>query len=706
MTEFNGQPRRLDGDDPASEGGLRAPPGLGFWGRMWWWFHFLVLVKLARLRFVAVLFAIGALIVYWDTLKAHYDKWTRPAHAHATAGTGLEWFCPMHPQIIRDNPKDKCPICFMPLSKRKKGEGGDAPLPPGTVSRVQLSPYRVALAGVLTAEVEYRPLALDVAAAGTVEFDERRLSRITVRAGGKSRIEKLHVNVTGQAVRPGDPLAVIYSPELATTAQNLIDSQRSGNADLARVAEDRLRLWGVDEAQVAEIRRTRRPVTHLTVRAPTGGQVIRKYQVEGEYVEEGARLYDLADLSTVWAEAQVYETQIASFIEGLAVGATAVAYPDREFSGRVALIQPHLDPGSRTVRVRFDIDNSTGELRPGMFVNVRLHRPVAETPQFTRAALTAWRDETAVTLAFAGGEPVAALGPLVRAAADHARLRAGLVLAVPEGSVIDTGARKVVYREAGPGLYEGVEVRLGPRGDVYYPVERGLDPGDRVVTTGSFLIDAETRLNPAAGSIYVAGSSGSKGGPAVAARPSMANDEDAEVRAALAKLSPSDRKLAEAQGTCPVLGTKLGSMGPPVKLTLQGKPVFLCCSGCDSKARSNETETLRKVEQSKGKAGPTPAERSGRPRGPGASAEEEAEIRSALAELSPEDRPLAEAQRFCPVMKDNRLGSMGKPFKVTVQGQAVFLCCEGCETQALNEPAKTVAKVKQLRQGKAPEVRP
>src|SRR3954471_14727027 len=127
------------------EGGLRPPPGLDFFHRVWWWFDFLILVKLARLRFVAILIVIGLVITKWDLLIAYYEKWTQSkATAAAGAGSGVEWFCPMHPSVVRDNPKDKCPICFMPLSKRKKGEAGDAePLPAGIVSRVQLSPYRV-----------------------------------------------------------------------------------------------------------------------------------------------------------------------------------------------------------------------------------------------------------------------------------------------------------------------------------------------------------------------------------------------------------------------------------------------------------------------------------------------------------------------------------------------------------------------------------
>jgi Cu(I)/Ag(I) efflux system membrane fusion protein len=564
----------------------------------------------------------------------------------------------------------------------------------------------VVLAGVRTAEVGYQPLAREVSTVGTVEFDERRLSRITVRAGGKSRIDKLYVNVTGQAVRQGDPLALVYNAELATTAQNLIDAHQSNNPNLQRSAADRLRLWGIDDAQIEEIRRTHTPVRHLTVRSPMSGQVIRKYQVEGEYVEEGARLYDVADLSTVWVEAQFYENQIALLKEGLAVSATTVAYPGREFSGRVALIQPHLDAASRTLRVRFDMDNRGLELRPGMYATVTLRVPVAELDQFTRAHAEAWASNTAVDVtahalgALAGFGGGAGIGPLVESAVDVVRLHRGLVLAVPEGAVIDTGTHKVVYREAAPGVYEGVEVELGPRTDLYYPVVRGLAPGERVVTTGSFLIDAETRLNPAAGSIYLGGG-GSKGGPsAVTARPSMVGDEDAEAKAALAKLAPEDRRLAEAQGYCPVLGSRLGGMGPPVKLTLQGRPVFLCCKGCESKARANEAATLEKVDQLKRSkaAAAQPSGSAGPPGTSTQSAAEEADIRAALAKLAPEDRRLAEAQRFCAVQEENRLGSMGPPVKVMLKGQSVFLCCRGCEKSSLADPDATLNKAEMQRQ--------
>jgi hypothetical protein len=172
-------------------------------------------------------------------------------------------------------------------------------------------------------------------------------------------------------------------------------------------------------------------------------------------------------------------------------------------------------------------------------------------------------------------------------------------LAVPEGCVIDTGRQQIVYRESSPNTFDGVLVTLGarltgPRGSMYYPVLSGLAPGDRVVATGSFLIDAETRLNPALGSVYIGGSGSKPSSPPV--RPSTPDDVAAMVAENLAKLKSEDRKLAEEQKTCPILaGSKLGSMGVPVKLVLNGQAVFLCCKGCIGEAQKDPAATLKKV---------------------------------------------------------------------------------------------------------------
>jgi multidrug efflux pump subunit AcrA (membrane-fusion protein) len=648
------------------ERGLRPPPGLGLF------------ILIARLRFIAILVAVGATIVYWDTLTAYYEKWTRPVFgADKATSPDTEYWCPMHPTVVRDHP-DKCPICAMPLSKRKKGDKHeDEALPPGVASRVQLTPYKVAVAGIETAELGYRPLSRDVEAVGFVEFDERKLARITARPTGKSRIDKLFVNVTGQTVARGEALARLYSPALVETVQNLLDAQRSGNRRLQRLARTRLRLWGIDDEQINQVVRTGKPITHLTVRSPIRGHVIKKYQVEGEYVEEGARLYDVADLSTVWIEAQVYEDELAFLREGLKVTATTRAFANRRFEGKLAFIHPHLDAGTRTLKVRFDMPNPQHDLRPGMYATVHLQVPVTELNLLRADAGARQKQE----------------------------YRAGRVLAVPERAVIDTGSRKFVYREAEPDVYEGVEVELGPRCGGFYPVVRGLKEGERVATTGSFLIDAETRLTAGASSTYFGASGGPAGDhrSATLARPSMTRDEEDKVRAVLAKLAPADRRLAEEQGYCPVLNTRLGTMGVPVALTLQGQKVFLCCKGCVKKAKANEKATLARVAQLKArkKSAPPPAAVAPSP-APGGDAEAEAEIREALAQLPAADRRLAEAQRFCPIRPDNRLGEMGVPVAVTVKGQKVFLCCKGCVKAALANPARTLAQVEKLRKPRGP----
>jgi Cu(I)/Ag(I) efflux system membrane fusion protein len=492
----------------------------------------------------------------------------------------------MHPTVIRDNPKDKCPICFMPLSKRKKGEPGAAePLPPGIVSRVQLTPYRVVLAGVNTWQVDYVPLSREIVAAGLVEFNERGQKTVSARIAG--RIDKLLVNETGQMVESGDVLAELYSPELLTTVQNLLQFSKSGSRDLANDARTRLELLGIDRAQIDEIVQTGKANTHLKIRSPISGHVIQKYVREGQYVEEGAPLYDVVDLSTVWIQAQVYEDDIgllpvaqehphAAEDQKTPVVATTRAFPNEEFRGTLKFVYPHVDQATRTLTVRFEIENPQHKLRPGGTATVRLLIPPQKIESLSVGDMSAEARQ---------------------------QLSSGHVLAVPQGAVIDTGDQKIVYRETAPNEFEGVRVTLGPKlldpdGVAFLPVLSGLATGDRIVTTGSFLVDAETRLNPAAGSIYFGGSSGAKGASPTAVRATTPEDPEAKIAAVLAKLPPADRKLAEQQRTCPVLkDSRLGSMGPPIKLTLTGETVFLCCAGCKGQATSNPEQTAARVRE-------------------------------------------------------------------------------------------------------------
>ena len=261
--------------------------------------------------------------------------------------------------------------------------------------------------------------------------------------------------------------------------------------------------------------------------------------------------------------------------------------------------------------------------------------------------------------------------------------------------MIDTGTRKIVYREVEPGVFDGVLVELGPRSGGFYPVVSGLLPGDKVATAGSFLIDAETRLTGGLGSTYFGASAGPQSDKSSGAvRPSMTADDEVKIRTALGKLDPSDRKLAEAQKLCPVLKSRLGSMGKPIKLILNGEPVFLCCKGCEKEAKDHPDQTVVTVRQFR--AQNTPASEPSAASPPVLSAAE-AKISANLAKLSPEDRKIAESQRFCAVLQKNRLGKMGVPIKVMIQGRPVFLCCDGCEDQAREQPETTLRAADQLR---------
>jgi membrane fusion protein, copper/silver efflux system len=717
-------------------GGVPAAPKHGFWWKAWLVFK----VMQARLRFFLLLGAVGAVVASWGTLTAYYEKWTRPLYGQAQAADpNAEWFCPMHPFIVRDNPKEKCPICHMDLAKRKKGSDEATPLAPGTVSRVQLTPYRVVLAGALTDEVRARSLSKTIAAFGSVEFNEARQAHIAARQ--KARVVRLFVNYTGQAVEEGDPLAVLdvhYSPELSVTLEDLQRAIQGGDKEGERMARRRLQLWDLDPDQLepaVAVERLRKAVKAgdkageqaarkrlqelkadpkqveeslasgkayplITLTSPIKGEVTRKYQREGAFVDEGSPLYDIDNIESVWIEAQVYEADVGLLAKELPVRATTEAFPGEVFSGTLDFLYPHLDEASRTLTVRFSFLNHQHKLRPGMYATVTIDARPDRVGPLVRAAA-----EDAVAVAAA--ESVArgpGLSSLLYAAGRQAALEQGMLPSVPDSAVIDTGSLKVVYREAAPDVFEGVAVALGPRmaepgsSVAYYPVLRGLNAGDRVVVNGSFLIDAETRLNPAAGSIYYGGSGGKAGGSsAVAVRPSTPEDEDAvekQVRTELAKLSDEDRRQAQAQKFCVVRqNSRLGAMGPPVKVTFADKQsVFVCCGSCVEQAKKDPQASLKAADElKKGNARPTAAP----PTPPPLSPSDEAEVRKNLAALPLDDRPLAEAQKWCPVQTDSRLGSMGVPVKVMLKDQPVFLCCKVCKKEAEADADGTLRKVQE-----------
>ena len=220
-----------------------------------------------RLRFIALMALTGLVFGFWDTIWNYYEKWNRPAAEHAAVSAGVEFYCPMHPSVVQNEPGN-CPICGMPLSKRPKGEKQS--LPEGVTARIQLAPFRIAQAGIRTVEAAYSPMSESVTTVGYVTFDERRLARISSKIKGMARVEKLFVNFTGTFVEVGDPLAELYSPELYQATRELLLAQSTsiersnaqtplgqslqGNkSDLVALARDKLALWGITPKQVDEI---------------------------------------------------------------------------------------------------------------------------------------------------------------------------------------------------------------------------------------------------------------------------------------------------------------------------------------------------------------------------------------------------------------------------------------------------------------------
>lgn len=623
---------------------LPAPaPSVSKWQRT----LFILKAIEVRLRFIAVFVGIGLLMAYWTTIEAYWDRWTRPAVNAAASDAGSEYYCPMHPSVVRPSLEPNgavpsCPICGMPLSKRKKGEV--PALPEGVLTRVQLSPERVQLAGVKTIAANYMPLTKEVRTVGYVQYDESSLAEIVTRVGGY--LETLLVDKTFVNVDKGQPLAEIYSPDLYSGVQELLLAKRHNSNDLLESATRRLELLGVDEAEIAEILKGDNAQARLLIRSPLAGQIIEKNVVQGASVEPGTVLFRIADLSTVWIEADVFERDISFLHVGQEIEATVDALAGKKFAGQISVIYPEVNPETRTNRVRVSVNNSELLLRPGMFTTVVVRTPMSSTEpyktQIAKARQKPGPSDDKALIAFqkvcpVTGKPLGSMGdplkvslneqavficcagcetPLRDNTAKYFAMLApppeDAVLSVPEQAVIDTGTQKVVYVEREPGLFEGVEIELGPRTGGFYPVLSGLHAGDRVAAAGAFLLDAETRLNPAAASAYFGASGQSQDAGEPSSNSAGQRQESGKKKAGelseadlkeIAKLPPADQELARTQRVCPVTDEPLGSMGAPIKVVVDGEPIFLCCQGCERDVRENAGEMVKKVRKLREESG-------------------------------------------------------------------------------------------------------
>lgn len=425
------------------------------------------------LKFLAALLA---LIFLFASLVAAQQKESQ-SHSQQPSNESAEqettvYTCSMHPQIRLPNP-GKCPICGMDLIPVKKSTGRNGK-EAESLRELTLSPYAEELAQVQTATVERKFVQAEVRMVGFVTYDETKVADITAWVPG--RIDRLFVDFTGAVVKKGDPMVYLYSPQLLSAQQELLQSleavRRLKGSKIATIqetaqatvtaAKEKLRLWGLTPGQIEDIIKRGKPTDHITIMAPMSGVVIRKNGLEGMYVQTGTKIYTIADLSRVWIQLDAYESDLPWIRLGQKVKFGTGAHPGTVFEGDVAFIDPFLKEKTRTVQVRLNAANPNNTLKPDMFVHATLLSTLAAGDK--------------VVVNPTGNEKP----PLV----------------IPASAPLITGIRAVVYVAVPdqPGTYEGRVIVLGPKVGDYYVVRYGLKEGEKVVTDGNFMIDSSLQI--------------------------------------------------------------------------------------------------------------------------------------------------------------------------------------------------------------------
>ena len=379
------------------------------------------------------------------------------------------WTCPMHPDV-REQAPGRCPKCGMDLERETApastarhdhpAAADNAEIPRADV---QLDTRRRQLLGVRTVPVDRTSLDREIRAVGVVRYDETRLADVNLKLDGW--VTKLHVDYTGQPVTRGQPLLEFYSPELLateneyllalSTRDSLLQSQvadaRTQADRLVESARQRLALWDLPADHVQRLEKSRKADGNVTFRAPVGGFVIEKPVVEGMRVMAGQTLYKIVDLSTVWVEADVYESDAPFLKPGAPASVTIDAWPGESLQGKAVYIYPFVEEKTRTLKVRFAFPNRRQRLKPGMYANVAL-----------RATL-------------------------------------GTGLTIPADALLDAGRQQLVFVSTGEGYYQPRKVQAGQRLGDRVQILDGLEAGERVATGASFFLDSESQLRAAAG---------------------------------------------------------------------------------------------------------------------------------------------------------------------------------------------------------------
>jgi Cu(I)/Ag(I) efflux system membrane fusion protein len=494
----------------------------------------------------------------------------------------------MHPEIRLPKPGlcPKCPMDLIPVTS-STGDVGER--------EISFSEAAIKLMEIETTAVVRKFVTAEIPMVGKIDYDETRVKHITAWVRG--RIDRLYVDFTGVNVKKGDHMVYLYSGELLVDQQALLaaiagaKNVKSESSTLAtrlksanvEAVRTRLRLRSLTDKQIAEIEESGKPVTHLTIYSPIGGTVIEKKATEGMYVNEGTHIYTVADLSHLWVMLDAYESDLPWIQYGQEVEFTTEAHPGEVFKGKISFRAPVLDANTRTVKLRVNVDNTDGKLKPEMFVRAVVRSRVAGGGKIMAPEMAGkWicPMHPAVVKTEAGNCNICGMDLVTTESLGYVvdtPKQAPMV--IPAKAPLITGTRAVVYVQV-PGnekpTYEGREIVLGPRAGDYYIVKSGLAEGEVVVTNGNFKIDSALQIQ---------------------AKPSMMNPEGAAVPGLHPGTDHTAKQLTDGAGeqkTCPVMDLPINK---DLFTVYKGKKVYFCCPGCKPEFEKNPEKYLAKLPQ-------------------------------------------------------------------------------------------------------------
>jgi len=463
-----------------------------------WWLRRVAVAGLFLATGIVLIAAIGV---------AQRLGWIQSGSVVMAGGGGdaqTTYTCPMHPQIRQQGP-GKCPICLMALVPAVSA-GADL-----DELAVKIEPAQRRLANIQTAEVLEKPVAITVRTIGSIEIDESRQATIASYIDG--RVERMFADYTGVEVAEGDHLAIVYSPQLYAaqveylealrTAENAsgaaLTAVREAQTRLANNSRQRLVELGMTEEQLNELRSSQQAKSRMTIYSPIGGTVIEKVTEEGKYIKAGEPIYRIANLSMVWLMLELYPEDASRIRFGQLVEAELNSRPGETLTGRVAFIDPRVDPANRTVGVRVEFNNEEGNLRPGDYAQARIEVPIGPQGDVYDAELAGkWispmhpqiiRDEPG-RCPICGMElvPTSQYGYSVTAVDQPESI------VIPRSALLLAGKHSVVYVETKPGRFELRNVKIGPVLRDQVVILDGLKAGEQVATSGNFLIDSQMQL--------------------------------------------------------------------------------------------------------------------------------------------------------------------------------------------------------------------